>query len=268
MPLSKILLRKPNPAFALPVESVDLFHAPRGEQTRGQVSAFWLKALSVLALMLCFQVDAKLNGQEPSIEKVSQIQLLPGPLPMHAGRVMPLLFSGQLEPAAGAITAGELWSFFSKQGLTEVQSIILFLDVEKFSGPVPIHIQTIEFRIEPSDSTKPLTHCALEDSKDLIIPGDDSLAAASEARLEIPLEYDFMKRFHADSEERVFLKLTYQAPQGSEPNFFVAGRQEWFSLPSFSLLLGFVGFWSVVFLALFRLTLKSTVAASSRNRVS
>ena len=120
MHLSKIFLREPNPAFALPVESVDLVHAPRGEQTRGQVSAFWLKALSVLALMLCFQVDAKLNGQEPSIEKVSQIQLLPGPLPMHAGRVMPLLFSGQLEPAAGAITAGELWSFFNKQGLTEV----------------------------------------------------------------------------------------------------------------------------------------------------
>ncbi|MFN9341407.1 MAG: hypothetical protein ACK6DB_02315, partial [Planctomycetota bacterium] len=74
--------------------------------------------------------------------------------------------------------------------------------------------------------------------------------------------------FHADSEERVFLNLTYQAPQGSEPNFFVAGRQEWFSLPSFSLLLGFVGFWSVVFLALFRLTLKSTAAPSSMNRVS
>lgn len=209
------------------------------------------------------------KGQESLPQQVSQIQLLPGPLPMHAGRVLPLLYSGDLEPVEQAITAGELWSFFQKQGLTEVQSIVLFLDVDKFSGPDPIQIQSIEFRIEPANSGAPLTCCALGERNRLTIPGDDSLAAAPEARLEIPLEYDFMQRFNADSRERVFLKLAYQAPQGSKPNFFVAGRQDWFTLPNFSLLLGFVAFWGAVFLTLFRLTLKSsTPSTAATKRVS
>lgn len=225
----------------------------------------------LLALSCCPPLGDRasaLTGQERLTPQVSQIQLLPGPLPMHAGRVLPLLYSGNLEPVEHAITAGELWSFFQKQGLTEVQSIVLFLDVEKFSGPEPIQIDSIEFRIEPADSSVPLTSCALAASDSLTIPGDDSLAAAPEARLEIPLDYDFMQRFNAESRERVFLKLAYQAPQGSKPNFFVAGRQDWFTLPSFSLLLGFVAFWGAVFFALFRLTLKSPAPATAAKRLS
>jgi len=227
------------------------------------------------AVLLCIwlalaftQLEARTTAQDSAAPQVSQIQLLPGPLPMHAGRILPLLYSGELEPAANAITAGELWSFFQKQGLTEVQAIVLFLDVEKFSGPDPIHIQSLEFRIEPADSKTPLTCCSLGKSEGLIIPGDDSLAAASEARLEIPLDYDFMQRFNAASRERVFLKLAYEAPKGSVPSFFVAGRQAWFTLPSFSLLLGFVAFWGVIFLTLFRLTLKSPSATAAAKRVS
>lgn len=187
---------------------------------------------------------------------------------MHAGRIFPLLFSGGLEPTENAITAGELWSFFRQQGLREVHSIMLFLDVDKLPSTDSIRIQSIEFRIEPVDATAPLTCCSLGDQNSLLIPGEDSLAAMPEARLEIPLGYDFMQRYSEASAERVFLKLDYQAPAGSTPNFFIAGQQAWFTLPRFLLLLGFTAFWGAIFLALFRLTLKPWATASGARRVS
>ncbi len=225
-------------------------------------------------LCLAFGAPSRSHGDQFVLtsqsqpQRIGEIQLLPGPLPMHEGRVLPLLYSGDLEPADNAISAGELWSFFERQGLTKVESIVLFLDVDKFSGPDPITIQSIEFRIEPVGETTPVTSCSLGESNRLIIPGDDSLAALPEARLEIPLNYDFMQRFSATSTEKVFLKLAYQAPAGTSPSFFVAGKRSWFTLPNLPLLAGFVAFWGFVFFLLARLTLKPTAASPANRRVS
>lgn len=197
-----------------------------------------------------------LTANRSSPQQVGEIQLLPGPLPMHDGAILPLLYSGNAERSENAITTGELWSFFNRQGLEKVESIVLFLDVDKFSGPDPITIDSIEFRIESASSTNALTSCSLGETNSLVIPGDDSLAAMPEARLEIPLDYDFMKRFSESSNERVFLKITYQSPHGSAPSFFVAGQQALITLPNFTLIAGFVGFWAVVFFGLARFTLK------------
>ena len=201
-------------------------------------------------------------------QRSGEIQLLPGPSPMHEGKILPLLYSGQPGPADQSITAGELWSFFQRQGLEKVESIILFLDVNKFDEPESITIKSIEFRIEPANSTLAVTTSALNESNRFVIPGYDSLSNLPEARLEIPLEFDFMQRFSADSRDRVFLKIAYDAPVGHAPNFFIAGQQNWITLPSFTLLLGFVAFWGILFFALARLTLKSTPAAASDRQAS
>ncbi len=201
-------------------------------------------------------------------QRSGEIQLLPGPAPMHEGKILPLLYSGELGPADQSITAGDLWSFFQRQGLEKVESIVLFLDVNKFDDPESITIKSIEFRIEPANPTLPVTTSALSESNLLVIPGYDSLSSLPEARLEIPLEFDFMQRFSADSRDRVFLKIAYDAPVGHAPNFFIAGQQNWITLPSFTLLLGFVAFWGILFFALARLTLKSTPATASDRQAS
>lgn len=201
-------------------------------------------------------------------QRSGEIQLLPGPAPMHEGKILPLLYSGELGPADQSITAGDLWSFFQRQGLEKVESIVLFLDVNKFDDPESITIKSIEFRIEPANPTLPVTTSALSESNLLVIPGYDSLSSLPEARLEIPLEFDFMQRFSAESRDRVFLKIAYDAPVGHAPNFFIAGQQNWITLPSFTLLLGFVAFWGILFFALARLTLKSTPATASDRQAS
>lgn len=216
--------------------------------------------------------DAKsppsVTAQFKPSQRIGEIELLPGPTPMHEGKILPLLYSAGLGQGDQSITAGELWSFFQRQGLDKVESIVLFLDVNKFDAPDSITIKTIEFRIEPTNKTLPVTACAMSESKPLVIPGYDSLSNLPEARLEIPLEFDFMQRFSADSRDRVFLKIAYEAPAGNAPSFFIAGQQSWITLPSFTLIAGFVAFWGILFYALARLTLKSTPAAANDRRVS
>lgn len=201
-------------------------------------------------------------------QRSGEIQLLPGPSPMHQGKILPLLYSGELGQADQSITAGELWSFFQRQGLEKVESIVLFLDVNKFEEPDSITIKSIEFRIEPINATVPVTTSALSEKNRLVIPGYDSLSNLPEARLEIPLEFDFMQRFTAASRDRIFLKIAYDAPAGNAPNFFVAGQQSLITLPSFSLLVGFIAFWGILFYALARMTLKATPAAANDRRSS
>lgn len=208
------------------------------------------------------------TAQFRATQRCGEIQLLPGPSPMHEGKTLPLLQSGGLGQADQSITTGELWSFFQRQGLEKVESIILFLDVNKFEDPASITIKSIEFRIEPTNALLPVTTSTLSENNRLVIPGYDSLSNLPEARLEIPLEFDFMQRFSADSRDRVFLKIAYDAPVGNAPNFFVAGQQSLISLPSFALLTGFIAFWGVVFYALARLTLKSTPATANNRRTS
>ena len=208
------------------------------------------------------------TAQFRATQHCGEIQLLPGPSPMHEGKILPLLHSGELGQADQSITAGELWSFFQRQGLEKVESIILFLDVNKFEDPASITIKSIEFRIEPTNAMLPVTTSTLSENNRLVIPGYDSLSNLPEARLEIPLEFDFMQRFSADSRDRVFLKIAYDAPVGNAPNFFVAGQQNLISLPSFTLLAGFIAFWGVVFYALARMTLKSTPATANNRRTS
>lgn len=216
--------------------------------------------------------DAKsppsITAQFKATQRIGEIQLIPGPSPMHEGKILPLLYSGGIGQGDQSITAGELWSFFQRQGLEKVESIVLFLDVNKFDDPESVTIKTIEFRIEPINATVPVTTSALSESKSLVIPGYDSLSSLPEARLEIPLEFDFMQRFSADSRDRVFLKIAYEAPAGNAPSFFVAGQQNWFTLPSFTLMAGFVAFWGILFYALARLTLKSSPAAANDRSTS
>jgi hypothetical protein len=201
-------------------------------------------------------------------QRSGEIQLLPGPAPMHDGKILPLLYSGELDQADQSITTGELWSFFQHQGLEKVESIVLFLDVNKFEEPDSITIKSIEFRIEPINATMPVTTSALSANDQLVIPGYDSLSNLPEARLEIPLEFDFMQRFTAASRDRVFLKIAYDAPVGNAPNFFVAGQQSLITLPSFGLLVGFIAFCGILFYALARMTLKATPAAANDRRSS
>ena len=127
-----------------------------------------------------------------------------GPSPIHQGKILPLLYSGGIDQVDQSITAGELWSFFQRQGLEKVESIVLFLDVNKFDDPQSITIKSLEFQIQPADSPLPVTACSLSERNPLVISGYDSLTHLPEARLEIPLDFDFMRQFSAESRDRVF----------------------------------------------------------------
>lgn len=164
------------------------------------------------------------------------------------------------------LTAGELWQFFDSQGIHSLDRLKLCLDVESNAGLLNSGINSMELKIEdPSNLGSMLTNVSLKGDS-LSIPGYDIAPFKPEAILEVALDYDFMKRFSADSTEKISLNVIGDA--NSMPVISVQGdRGEGFfsSMINVWALGAFAIFWALVFVALNRFTKPQVNLPQSKN---
>jgi hypothetical protein len=156
---------------------------------------------------------------------------------------------------SGEFTAGELWKYFDSQGVDQLHSLTLCLDLEPNDDTSEFGLESIQLRIQdPSDNTILLTDVSMGDNS-LIVPSYDISSLKPEAKLQIALGYDFMSRFSADSTEKISLDVATNGEASSNPIFSVEGGSGFF-LKRYNIfaLAVFAGFWVVVFIALNRFT--------------
>lgn len=164
--------------------------------------------------------------------------------PILGGSLMPDERSvpGQIQPStklgyrtlldhdsAGQITAGELWQFFNEQGLTSVDRLTLKVDYA--SELTEDNLGSIHFQIEDPGTGSFLTKIRVDGSN----------------KLEIPLDYDYMKRFSADSTELIRLALPGDFSQSTAATISIEADSPLLTRLNVILFGGFIGFWLVLF---------------------
>ena len=152
------------------------------------------------------------------------------------------------------LTAGQLWQFFNNQGVDSLDKLTLCLDVGELDSQSKFDLQSIQLRIEdPRSSGNFLTNVSLGNNT-LVVPGSNSSTSKPEAKLEILLNYDFMRRFSADSSELITLDFSSSGELTSDASISIEGNGNVFTKFNLLLLLGFIGFWFTVFTVLNRVT--------------
>ena len=156
--------------------------------------------------------------------------------------------------STGTLSAGELWQFFSRQGISELNELTICLDLEPGNQRQAFGLTGVELRIEDPDQPGHWITDVSMGNNSLVVPDYEISSFKPEARLRVALGYDFMNRFSASSKERFRLRYSSDASEVM-PVFSVEGES---ALPqnrfSFSLLAGFVVFWVAVFVLLSRVT--------------
>ena len=153
---------------------------------------------------------------------------------------------------SGVVSAGDLWKFFDQQGVESLDRLVLCLDLK--TQDENFDLQSMELKIEdPFHHGELLTHVSTGSSS-LIVPGSETSEYKPEAKLEILLGYDFMKKFTANSTEKIELNFSSNANKATAPAISIASTGQLFTKSNTGLLLAFVGFWITVFFVLNRVT--------------
>lgn len=163
-----------------------------------------------------------------------------------------------------SITAGELWTFFEEQGLDSVESIVIFVDIDRLPADQQLGLKTLDLLIEePSDN---LTHCSYTlGGNSLVFPGGNTKQHSAECRFRVDLGYDFMQKYSSSSTEKVQLNVGLDGQSsGSSAAFFIEGNRSLFTLPNLLMLGGFGLFWVGVFWVLKRATLPKRAATEAQ----
>lgn len=146
-------------------------------------------------------------------------------------------FQGSIQlDSSSYITAGELWEYFNNKGITSVDRLTFSVDSSGnvLDGP----LGQLKFQIEDPGTGAFLTNISVQ----------------GKSKLEIPLDYDYMKRFSANSQELIRLELPVD---GSKLNgAAISIDTDHHVLSSLNLILvgAFVGFWLGMFYLLNRFT--------------
>lgn len=134
------------------------------------------------------------------------------------------------------ITAGELWQFFHNQGVTSVDRLTLNVEC---GGLDSARVGSIGFQIEDPSNGRVLTNLKLNPASN---------------QLEIPLEFDYMKRFSPGSQELIRLDLSDLDVSAQGATVTLNSDGSFFGPFNLVLVLGFLMFWVVVFFVLNRFT--------------
>jgi hypothetical protein len=164
---------------------------------------------------------------------------------------------------SGEVSAGQLWKFFHEQGVDSLDRLTLCLDVDQMDSQFTFELQSINLQIQdPLNRSKMLTNVSLGNNN-ILVPGNKTSSFKPEAKLEFNLGYDFMERFSADSTEIIKLDFSSNSEfETSPPRFSIEGNGNVFNRFNVVLLIGFAGFWLLVFFVLNRVTKPLADAAS------
>jgi hypothetical protein len=156
------------------------------------------------------------------------------------------------------ISAGELWQYFRDRGVTSVESLILYVDVDPMDDASALSLDSMELSIRgdrPGGEIVKLSSLADGSGRRLLIQGAETSSQRPEAKVEIPLGFDFMDRFSSESKERLLVNVGYGGDLSRRPILSLSSRRPLLTAPSLVILAAFVIFWAVVFWILKRLTL-------------
>ncbi len=181
--------------------------------------------------LLIFQETNRSDGEDHSPYSMQRLQ-------GEGLETFPLMLDS-LDLNSGQITAGQLWEYFHQQGKTSVDRLKFDLICDSaFETDRPDN-GMFRFQVEGADG-------GMLSSLNLI-PANGSL--------EVPLDYDYMKRFSRDSQEIIRFQLPSNGQFSlSNTQISVASDAPTSSSRNFIYLLGFCGFWMIVFVILNRFT--------------
>ena len=183
-----------------------------------------------------------------------------------------LPFSNKTNPQfdldSGVVSAGALWRFFDKQGSKSVHQLTLCLDLESLDDEASFGLEAIELKIEDPMSGNLLTDVSLGNNI-ITVPGYQTSAFKPEAKLELALDYNFMERFCADSNEKIFVSFKSN-DEAIVPKFSVQSETDGFfdNFKNPFLLVGFCLFWIAFFHLLSRLTKPAVETLDGTNAVA
>ena len=170
-----------------------------------------------------------------------------------------VFYLANLDQSHFEITAGTLWNHFKAQGIESLDRLILFVDVDPTALPDgTLTMEQLELTIvDPASPDQPITDVSLDrgDVSNRIVLRSADGNRNARAKMEFELGYDFMKRFSADSQQKLVLNL-----QSTEGSLNVASIGIGADMPLLAgksktlLLVMFVVFWAGVFYLMYRLT--------------
>ena len=209
--------------------------------------------------LVVFSTLPSLSADEIVIDRTRQV----------AGDFSCSPFSNKSNPLcdleAGEISAGALWRFFDSQGSKSIYQLTLCLDLESMDEEASFGLESIELKIEDPMSSNFLTEVSL--GNDVItVPGYQTSATKPEAKLQLALDYDFMQRFSADSDEMI--SVNFQSNDNAiVPKFAVQSETRGFfaGFKNPAILIGFSIFWIGFFHLLSRLTKPVTETFDGQN---
>lgn len=174
----------------------------------------------------------------------------------------------RFELESNEISAGELWKFFDSQGSKSIHQLTFCLDLESMDEEASFGLESVELKIEDPTSTELLTNVSL--GNDMItVPGYTTSAFNPEAKLQLALDYDFMQRFSADSDEKI--SFSFQSNDAAiVPKFAVQSESRGFfaGLRNPIILIAFSVFWFCFFHLLSRITKPMPEALEGPNPVA
>ncbi len=161
------------------------------------------------------------------------------------------------------VKAGDLWKYFKSQGIDSMSSLVLFLDVGDMDRSSTMALESLEISILGGQNVagvvegQVISFLSMDSNEDnrLVIPGYESNRSRPEARLELPLGFDFMERFSESSTETLLVNVSYDGDLSLSPVLSIEGKRQLFSMPNIVILGSFIVFWASVFWILKRMTL-------------
>lgn len=181
-----------------------------------------------------------------------------------------LPFSNKTNPQfdlESGVSAGELWKFFDAQGSTSIHQLTLCLDLESLDDETSFGLEAMKLKIEdPLSAGELLTDVSLGNNI-ITVPGYETSSFKPEAKLELALDYNFMERFSADSNEKIFVSFKSN-DEAIVPKFTVQSQSAGFfdNFRNPVILVAFSVFWIVFFWLLSRLTKPAVEALESATK--
>ena len=157
------------------------------------------------------------------------------------------LNSTKLDLINGNITAGDLWREFNRQGIDSVERLTFYVALEQVEDSTGFGLQPVEFKID--------NFLASSEGDSLVLHDYGPNSSIPVAKLELTLPYDFMEEFSAESKTPVEFTAA-NGDKAANPKVSI-GYDSGIGKPQITLI-GFAGFWIVVFVLFNRLTKPST----------
>jgi hypothetical protein len=212
--------------------------------------------LVVLSAAFFFQPNANCFGDEIVIEESNRSEetqvgdFICSPCLTKMGSLASYAVVGDSE-IGYEMSAGDLWRFFDEQGVHSVNDLEFLVDIDQISKSDNFGLEGLQVQIQhPLNAEHLLTDVTMQGNS-LVVPGYETSSSKPEAKIRLPLGYDFMKEFSSSSTEKVVFNFSSKDASVS-PTLFLTSDATFISGNHLGMLFSFIVFWGLVFMAMNR----------------